>query len=245
MKQKTFKPVIWLLIILILISYRSLAQSDGTPVSSSDIRKELDAIYGADTRLVSGLFYHNPPKGPVAGHPFCIDEEWKNGSVTLNGRLYDDLLLRYDVEDNELVLNTSKLNGKSLQICLNTEEISSFEMDGRKFVVFPSGKDEDKPVFCELATDGEIDFLIVRKKEIRIINSGGNTFEYKEYYDNYLLKDGELHKFRNRRSLFRLVPSIKKDLRRYANMQGLSPGRKNVEDRALLVNKCNNLLSEQ
>ena len=221
------------------------SQEKDTPVSSDEIRIELDSNYGADQRLVSGKFYHDAPYGSINGHPFCINEEWKNGQVIMDGIVFDNLLLKYDIVSNELVLNTLNLSNNSLQISLKTGNISSFKLADKKFIVFPGMESENKPVFCEQVSSGKIDFLLLRIKEMRIASSGGSDFEYKEYYNNYLRKDGELIKFRGRRSLFKLFPEHRKELRNYISRQGLLLGRKNIDDRGLLVDYCNKLLSEK
>lgn len=244
MKTKLLKFIL-LIVSIFPCTLLLFSQETDTPVSSYEIRIELDGNYGADQRLVSGTFYHEAPYGSVNGHPFCISEEWKNGQLIMDGIEFENLLLKYDIVSNELVLNTMNLNNTSLQICLKTGNISSFKMENKQFIVFPGSRNENKPVFCEQVSRGPVDFLLRRTKEMRIVNSGGNDFEYKEYYNNYLSIGGELIKFRGRRSLIKLFPDHRKDLRKYISQQALLLGRKNTDDRAMLVDYCNKLLSEQ
>lgn len=209
------------------------------------MKEYLDRKYGADQKLVSGKIYHQAPYGSVSGHPFCLNDEWQEGEVTMDDRVYKNLLLKYDIVNNELVLNTLNLNNTSLQISLETGKISSFMMNKKKFVVYPGKNNEETPVFCELVSSGTVDFLLLRSKEMRLSSSGGTDFEYKEYYSNYLYKDGELISFRGRSSLFRLFPDHRKELRKYISQQALLLGKKDTDDRALLVDYCNIITGEQ
>lgn len=243
--QSKLSKLFILLVTIIAGSQMLFSQEKGKPVSSSELRDELKGIYGADQGLVNGKIYHPAPYGSVNGHPFCLSDEWMEGQAVLDGRLYTGLMLKYDIVKNELVLNTLNLNNTSLQIILNTAKISTFMMGDNRFVRFPGSKNDDKPVFCELLSDGEVDYLLLRKKELRINSGGATDFEYKEYFNNYLYKDGELTGFRGRNSLFKLFPGHKKEIRKYISQQGLFMGRKNIEDRAVLVDFCNEILSEQ
>ncbi len=221
------------------------SQETDTPISSYEICIELDRNYGADQRLVSGTFYHEAHYGSINGHPFCINEEWKKGQVIMDGIVFENLLLKYDIVSNELVLNTLNLSNTSLQVSLKTGNISSFKLDNKQFIVFPGSGNEDKPLFCELVSSGHVDFLLLRKKEMRMVSSGGNDFEYKEYYNNYLRIDDQLIKFRGRRSLIKLFPDHRKELRKYISQQALILGTKNTDERALFVDYCNTLLGEK
>ncbi|MEA1887417.1 MAG: hypothetical protein U9N72_09420 [Bacteroidota bacterium] len=244
--MKTILFKFFILLLLVLPGTLMLfSQETGTPDPSYKILEELDKIHGADQRLVSGPFYHQAHYGSLIGYPFCINEEWKTGQVKLSGITYDNLLLRYDIVSNELVLNTINLNNTPWQISLKTSDISSFKMDNREYVVFPGSQDEDKPVFCELVSSGHVDFLLLTTKELRITVSGGSDYEYKKYYKNYLSKDNTLVRFRGRRSLFKLFPDLRKELRQYISQQGLLLGKKNTSGRALLIDYCNKILSEQ
>ncbi len=244
MKVKLSKILI-LVLSLLQGTFILFSQANNTPPTSQKILEELNNIYGADQRLVSGKIYHQAPYGSVSGHPFCISDEWKEGQVTMDGRVYKNLLLKYDIVNNELVLNTLNLNNTSFQIRLEKGNISSFKLDNRKFVIYPSTENDDNPLFCELVSSGPVDFLLLRSKEMRITSSGGTDFEYKEYYNNYLDKDGKLVSFKSRKSLFRLFPGHRKELRKYISQQALVLGRKNTDDRALLVDYCNRIIGDQ
>ena len=244
--MKTKLSKIFILVLLILPGTLLLfSQESGTPVSSYELREELNRIYGADQELVSGTIYHKAPYGSVSGHPFCLSDEWKEGRVELDGKLYGNLLLKYDIVNNELVLNTLNLNNTSLQISLKTANISSFSLGDRQFISFPGSENEEKPVFCELVSSGPVNYLLLRKKEMRINSSAATDFEYKEYYNNYLVKNGELTRFRGRGSLFKLFPEYRKELRKYIFQQALILGRKNTDDRAMLIDYCNKIISGQ
>lgn len=242
-RMKT-KVNILLVFLLLTAGGEMYAQYTSQPVSSHDILKEMDVIYGTDQRLASGPLYSNPPTGSVSGHPYYTDKEWKNGKVVLDGIVYDSLLLKYDIEKDELVLNTINLNSKALQVCLKTGSVTEFQLGDKYFVKHPGWKKPGKKVFYELAAGGEIDYLLLKSKEMQMTNTGINDFEYKEYIKSYLLKDGEMVRFRTKRSLFRLVPEYKDDLKKFISRETLFPGRKNLTDRARLINYYNSLISE-
>jgi hypothetical protein len=242
MNNILFKYLI-LIVSLLPGSLILLSQETNVADSSYEILEELDKMYGADQRLVKGKLYH--AERYVAGNPFCINEEWQKGQVVMDGIVFENLLLKYDIASNKLVLNTSGQSNTSWQVSLNTGNISSFKLDNKQFIVFPGDGNKNKPIFCEQVCSGPVDFLLLRTKEIRIASSGEYDYKYEEKYSNYLYKDGRLMKYGGSRSLFKLFPDYKNELKKYISQQKLVLRRKNTNDRALLVDYCNKLLREQ
>lgn len=242
--MKTKLNIFLVFLLLLAAGGKMYSQYTSKPVSSHDILKDMDVIYGADQRLASGPLYSTPPTGSVSGHPYYIDKEWKNGKVVLDNIVYDSLLLKYDIEKDELILNTINLNNKPLQVCLKTGSVTEFQLGNKYFVRHPYWKKPEQKVFYELAAGGDIDYLLLKTKEMQMTNTGINDFKYKEYLKSYLLKDGEMIRFRTKRSLFRLVPEHKDALKRFISRETLFLGRKNIKDRARLINYYNSLISE-
>ncbi len=219
------------------------SQHISPPISSQEMLTDLDRIYGADQRLVSGNFYHEVSLKAVNGHPFCIDEEWKTGNVILADRIYYNLLLKYDISSNNLVLNTINLNNSAITLCLKIEKISEFTLGNKWYIRYPGNDKKDKILFCEVLTEGKVNYLLLRSKQRVVVNNGVNDYSYKESLSNYIFVNGELFVFKGRRSLYKLFPEHKSSLRKFISQKGISMGKSDISDRARLVNYCNSLLN--
>ncbi len=234
-----------IVVILFLINQTIvIAQQTYQPESSQDAKNELDYVFGLDQRLCSGIAYPGIASGSVSGHPFWINTEWKFGSVVIDGELFDNLLLMYDISSNQLVLNTVNLNNQAMHICLDKYSISEFTLNDRRFIKFPGEVINDNNYFCEVCADGKISYLLIIDKVLAVSTGGSTDFKYKEYYANYLLIDDQLIRFKSRRMLYKLFPEHKQMLKKFISQNSLVPSAKNIEDRARLVNYCNSLITK-
>jgi hypothetical protein len=233
-----------IVLLFFLISHSVvMAQETNLPASSQDIKKDLDRIFGLDQDLCSGISYVGQATGSVAGHPYWIDSEWKTGSVIINNKLFENLLLKYDIAGNSLVLNTINLNGQAIHLCLNKYSISEFTMENRKFIRYPGDNISDNNYFCEVCFDGQIKYLLIKDKVLAVATGSSTDFKYKEYFSSYLIIDDQLIKFKSKRTLYKLFPDQKKKLRNFIFKNALTPGQKNIADRTRLIDYCNSLIT--
>lgn len=238
------KKLFGIVIVLILLSqYAVKAQQTNQAITSEEIKIGLDRIFGLDQRLVSGSSYPGSATGSISGHPYWIDSNWKDGSVLIDGVQYENLLLKYDISSNSLVLNTINLNSQAIQLSLNKNSVSEFTLDNRKFIRF-QGKDHfSKHDFCEECVTGTLNYLQIRNKVLSVATGGSTDFKYKIYIADFLLLDNELIRFNSKRVLYKLFPEHKKEIKHFIFHNSLSPGRKNTDDRIRLIEYCNSLLS--
>ena len=220
-------------------------QSDPEGISSVEARDALDRLYGVDQRLVSGDFYYGAKRGSITGHPYFIDSERKKGSVVIEGIRFDDLELRYDILENIVVLRFFPLNSASVEISLKNENIDFFEMDGQLFVPFIWKNNLNGLWFCQKLVDDEVSYLLHRVKWLDL-NSGvsSSDFEYKTNEKQFILVNGELYGFSGKKTLYKLFPEIRKDLRDYKRRKKLSLRKSRITNRVDFVNHCNTLLKQ-
>lgn len=230
----------WGSILLLVLSINpSYAQVKG--YTSSDVHHYMQQMKGADPRLVSGPLYRGARKGSVTGHPYFIDSEWKSGYVVLDGVRFDSLLLKYDILENVLALNTANISSESLLLCVNMQRTERFGMEGRTFLPFPTESRKDKPRFSESLVEDSLSLLVLKTKTLKI-EGRGVDYIYETKENMYLLYQGNLHRFSNSRTLFKLFPELKGELKDYVRKQRLTFMKKNQLHAALLVGYCNDLL---
>lgn len=219
------------------------AQPDYDLSDSQILYSYFDEVYGADEKLVSGPFYYGAITGSIEGHPYFIDEEWKPGYVKIGDIRYDNLLLKYDINIDKVILKYIASNSASFQVGLRSGNITRFTMGDHTFIPYPEVKDSTTVPFAELLSDGEIKYLLVRKKFLMLTNGSGMTdYTYKETVKQYFYRNNELIPFKGRRTLLELYPELKTELKQYARKKGLELRPKKTDDRAEWVNYCNYLL---
>lgn len=235
----------FILITVPLLSQSANGQQKNYRSQSEILSGWLDPVFGPSETLVTGPFYYGPRRGSINGHPFYIDDTWKKGSVEIGNQRFEGLDLKYDILINQFVLRYTTSNNSLTQVGLRPGGITKIGMNHRVFVPFTGKGDTTATLFAELAAEGTINFLVVKKKYI-ILATGSSryTFEYKNNIQQYLEIDGTLTPFRGRSTLLRVFPEHKSSLNRYARSEKLKLSKKNIDDRAAWITYCNQLLNQ-
>ena len=233
-----------LLVLCAFFPLNSGAQQAIKPYSSKKVSEHFDEFFKLDSRLVNGDFYQTPNLSMATGHPFYFSPEWKKGSVKIEGDEFDDLLLRYDIHSGQLILNTAGFTKSAVQLVLKKDRIESFSMDGNTFEPFPEEHSLSGLQFCQVLVAGEIDFLQVKSKNLKV-SSGLADFAYSEYGDKFLRLNGEILSFKNRKTLYRLFPEHKSDLKEYILQKKLRFRRMSIFEQSDYISFCNSLIEEQ
>lgn len=194
--------------------------------------------------MISGNFYQDPSPKSTGGNPYYGDFDWKRGSVTLEKLVFDTLLLRYDICNNELIINTLNFNGSPFQISLNKDLVSSFSLEGRKFIHFPSSDPRKNSRFCEVLAEGTVTLLLLETKSLKVPVSGNTSYFYEPFSRMYMLVGNEITAYQGKATLYRRYPHLKAALQGYIRTQKLR-FHKNKLSHARLVEYCNTLLTQQ
>jgi len=233
------------LVIMAITPELGYSQSEIKPMPSKEVFDHFDQLYKVDARLVSGDFYQTPFMNKLAGHPFFFDTDWKSGSVILDGIQYDSLQIRYDINSNQLILNTVAITNTYLQLVLKKDLISSFTMGKHKFRPYAEKQALTGVQFCEILAQGEIDFLIVKSKRLKVTPGGSSDYVYQTSQMRTLQLNNELIPYRGRRTLYKLFPELKSQLRYFIKTKHLKYRRISLEDHVELINHCNSLLAKE
>ncbi len=68
--------------------------------------------FGTDPLLMNGIYYENPYYNSK-GHPFLGDGEFYQGSVLFRNKKYDNVNLRYDIYNHQLIIEQSREDARS------------------------------------------------------------------------------------------------------------------------------------
>ncbi len=195
-------------------------------------------VYNLDGHLISGRKYFNRyPNAP--GHPFFNSDEFKKGKVIVNGIEYNDVLLKFDIVEQEIVLQFSNIHGGNDQIILSSENITEFELEGKVFrkYEFP-GKGN---TYLQVLVENEITCLYSwRKNLISQRYSLDNPYKYSEQESKaYLLIKNHFIGFRGNRSYMKIFPAeLHQDIKRFLKTNNINL--KSASDNTItqLVNYC-------
>ena len=204
------------------------------PSGSEDPEKEaLSAYirmkYGLDQELFNGYQYFKRYI-KYKGDPFYPKDVFYEGSVTIGGKGYDQLHLKYNCFSQFLVLEYTDYQGRYNQLRLNNALIDSFRLGNDRYQkISLSGKE---PLFCQVLESSHASAYIHWKK---MINATSDDLQYSHEYSRplgtyYIQYQGEMYPFTNRKTFLSvfpesMVPEIKKYLRNQAwSFKDAGPG---------------------
>ena len=161
--------------------------------------------YGLDQDLVNGVQYSNRYIRSQ-GHPYFLEDRFENGSVSINGKIYQNVQLKYDLLSQDVEIKHKKYldgNYRYVTISDRMEAFSLGEYEFRKLKI----QEEPERYYQVINTRHFTCFVYWEKKLIPLDNS----VIYIDHFTNpmfyyWLELNGETIAFNNRRTFARLFP---------------------------------------
>jgi hypothetical protein len=185
-----------------------------TTQSINEIKQNTIELIGKDPALVNGIRHNNGYSG-VKGDPFLPCGKQK-GTIVVDGVPYKNQDIRFDILNNELILNYETSSGSAESIVLTKYWIDQFSL-GEK--VFRKGiLSLDSSRFVQVIYKGKVSCYIDWKKEIIL----GKAEDIQPYFFSDPIRQGTLEignsqvTFRSRRSfVMQFQKKNRKKIRNY------------------------------
>ena len=194
--------------------------------------------------------FDNRFKG-IKGSPYLYDHWLKGTLVTTAGDIYQDIELKYQMVEEEILIK----NLKGQLVRLTKEQVSEFYIHDDAvtyaFMVFPipNSKNQQKLMYCQIVTDGAVQILIRRRKYY--VPANRDNFSYNDQtYDEYKFKKDVVYlrkkedkmpiKYtRSRKALFQFLGSHEDELKDFIKANQLILA--DISDLMELINYFNEL----
>ena len=200
-----------------------------------------DQSYGEDINLRNGkqYTYHY---SDVTGHQFFNSPEFRKGSITIRGSRYDNVLLNYDIYNQQLVLQHTDLTGRTELLRLNEEFAEEFILDGKLFVrmTFPG----TGTGFFQLIRSGKLTCLSYWEKNlIYSSTSKKNSYSFhKQFRSNYFLDNHRLRSIQSKSSFLTLFKQeYRREIKSYVRKEKIHFRKLSDEDLIKVLEFCNGL----
>lgn len=199
-------------------------------IHAQDISAELTGLeyyasdqYGTSDILVNGWKYY-PEHFNAEGDPYFNEMRWQTGSVETTEGSFHGLSLRYNIQMDELILNKILKNGETAFVMLNQDFILSFSIGDHHFI--NAGKQDMHPSlegYMEVIFSGKLIYIAEHSKMFVANYSENNAFGSisGQNTDYYLLAQGRLHKIYSKRSLYKVFPDEKRQIRQYLRKENI------------------------
>lgn len=212
-------PRLLLLLTFIIFSADPpVASPDHCPeIMVSDLASTFDVTGEEDTLLTNQLLYNGRvwigTYFGVVGTEFMLTPDWINGDVTINRTLFTNIPLKYDIYNDNLLIN---YQNKRVLI-LNREMVDSFVLhyEGKSYTLTKVVDNQGSQAFYQVCYSGKTELVKQwRKKRVQ--------FAVEARYDQFqqdsrllLSIDGKQYEFGKRKSLYRLFGNYSGEVRAF------------------------------
>jgi hypothetical protein len=175
--------------------------------------------YGIHQGLINGYLFEEENQN-ASGHPYLLNYYSNEGSVIYRGKQYTNLLLRYNVYDQRVLL-IYPYNDVEYKLHLQKEFINGFTIENKTFIKRAFGDSKEAKFYQVIGADSPIKLLYFWQKGL--INVYANNSDNRMFSPvqkvTYILSNNELVSFKGNGSFTSKFPSkskpaIKKYLRK-------------------------------
>jgi len=205
-------------------------------------QEKINSIYGLNPLLYNGQVYSYTLPASVQGNQYLSNNEFISGSVTIHDKTFHDLLLNYDIYNQEIILKFES-DYKTSRIKLNKEKINSFSLGPKNFKLIKD-KEHNSFQIYQLFGQGKYVALYYWKKTLDLIDKSGNTYWSfsRPQKTMYLQIKNQKYKFKNKRNLLsHFEKSQKNKIKNYLKENKINIKRISDIQLTQLINFCNNL----
>lgn len=236
MKSSIYFTLSFLLVFTFIKNVES--QTSSIP-AKPELLKLSEKKYGLDELLNNGIKYYFERPNAKGSPFFNFKEDYKN-KLYIKGQKYNNIKIRYDLVQEQLILFSK--NNKMIR--LQKELVDSFAINGYKFINlrFPSSN-KLIPAYFELIFDGSLKLL--KKYDKNFIKTYNNINPYGVYSKQtqklYIYKSGELFKINSKRSFLKFFSENKKQIQKYIKTNNINLTNTSNQKLNDLMNFCNQL----
>ena len=192
-------------LLLFACFYPGAAKTQAQTINDSTIyrwKNYFDLSYGPDYNLINGIKYLYL-YSDIEGHPFLGENRFYIGSLVIADREYRDVYLKYDLYNQNMILQFNPFSGGTDQILLKNEDIHEFKIDGKLFrkYSFP----EISTRFYQVVTSGKIYCLYYWEKILNYSTLSSYYFTTQKKV-SYIVKNGKPYRFKSKKQFRKLFP---------------------------------------
>jgi len=201
--------------LLLLVAYTSHSQNN----ASTSLHDWYDSKVGKENLDVNnGKILLNYDKILKNNDRFYF-QNYTSGTVVYDNQLYNNVLLNYDINNDDLIIKPNGENDK-MPIVLNKSKVNSFNVNGKNYINLRYNKILNNEVvsgfYEEVLLNNKVNFYIKHIKDRRqIINDNLVFDDFTSTNSFVILYKNQYYKITNKKSLTTVFPELKKNINEY------------------------------
>jgi hypothetical protein len=220
------KTLTWLLFLFFIISAEgSLSACSGiNEFPAAGISWFPDSLRDRQ-QVYNGVLWSNTHRR-INGDPFLFTNIFLPGEVSIDGRKFTDIKIRYDIYSDEIMAPRDL----DQIICLNKEMIDSFSIvfEGKvnRFIKVDGDTVTGFNGYLQRLYEGESALYVKYEKRIFTEVTSLSDGEFYQVQTVFLVTEGKYHEIRKLKDILRIAGDDKKLIRDYLRENRISAGRK-------------------
>ena len=206
----------------------------------------VNRAFGQDQELVNGRQYYNRHPSSM-GHPYLLQGWAHQGSVTLRGKIYTNIWLKYDIEAQQIEVEYRTMNGGENQVILVNDRVDEFYIEDYYFRRMKLEPELSRIQFYQVLGGGPMIWYIRWEKKLVPV-SGDSRFveEYSKSKRHFLVElEGNVYPVHSEKSFVKLFPKeIQKSMKRLIRSNHLQIRSDSVEQLELFIQAAIKLMTE-
>lgn len=221
--------------ILFIIMLFAVTGTYAQPAPAAD-----DELYGPDPLLHNGKFYTYYIPSSTKGTPYFNGPEFVKGSVTLRGVTYTDLPLKYDVINQQLILQYKTKDGGIKKLIISEAWLEAFNVGGAHFELITT-QDSIKQIY-QVIGNGPYQLGYSWWKTLKLDSKpGSHSYVFTDAEKKqFVLTENTIQSFKNNKTFVSVFPaSIQSLLKKHLQRSQIHV--KNASEQVMteLINFCN------
>jgi hypothetical protein len=208
-----------------------------------ELYRSLVEKYGPDQNLVSGVRYYDL-HSRYDGHKYFGDNRFTEGKLFLNSGTYEDVSLKYDLYEQQVILQVSLSDLSYTEIVVAGFRIQGFKLGDRVFrkACFPR---TDTLIFQVIGEEVPQCYLHWSKEVIPHSTDRQSVYEFsKMKRKTYVVIDSQLYRFKGARSFSKAFPGHRAEVMSYIRKNKIRINKAGDRELEALTGFCHDLLKE-
>ena len=211
--------------------------------STGILEEEYLKSYGPDQRLINGVSYFNQ-HAQSTGHKFLEEDRYQMGRLLFDNRLYDQLLLKYDIYNQQVLLLFSQEGSRNKEIIVNDLRLQGFQIGFQVFrkCYFP----ETDTLIFQVFEGEKVSFLYHWKKNLIPIVSGNSLSEFsKPKRTSFVQIASGLFEFKNNGTFLKIFPGQRSELKKFLKSRRINLRSASERQIRELNDYCNQIIDQK
>jgi hypothetical protein len=184
-------------------------------------QQDIQSLYNG--RVWRSLYYN------IRGDEFLFSNDFLKGNVTINGKTFNNIDLKYDIYNDEII---SMVNlGTYVQ--LNKEMVTGFDIIFNnvifRFIKLPADSMQILSGYVNVLYEGKTNLYLKNRKLIKELAVENKYDEFYQKDHLFLMKDGQYYRISGKREFFNLLSDKKLQIKDFIKQEKIKVKKKKPE----------------